>query len=151
MHDRKLSMSTQRYLILLHWSNSWLPMCTFRSVSVMCDIICLVISSITYDFDVLMTSLFDSYHSCTSVTHFWILVFSSTMLLPVQYISVSSAYRLQDPRCTCRLISLAYIRNKSGPKTDPCGTPIWSWHFPDNWFWHDTIYAWIMVYINAPE
>ena len=90
-HDSTLSMSTPRYLILLHWSNSWLPMCTFRSVSVMCDSICLVVSSITFDFDVLMTSLCDSYHSCTSVTHFWILVFSSTMLLPLQYINVSPA------------------------------------------------------------
>ena len=40
-----------------------MPMCTFRSGSVMCDSICLVVSSITFDFDVLKASLFDSYHS----------------------------------------------------------------------------------------
>ena len=69
-HDSTLSMSTPIYFILLHWSNSLLPMHTFKSVSVMCDNICLVVSSITLDLDVLMTSSFDSYHSCTSVTHF---------------------------------------------------------------------------------
>ena len=50
-HDSILSMSTPRYLILLHWGNSQLPMHTFKSVSVMCDSICLVVSSITLDFN----------------------------------------------------------------------------------------------------
>ena len=37
--------------------------------------ICLVVSSITFDLEVLITSLFDSYHSCTSVTHFLNIIF----------------------------------------------------------------------------
>ena len=52
------------------------PTNTFRAVSLMFDSICLVVSSITFDLEVLITSLFDSYHSCTSVAHFFNIISS---------------------------------------------------------------------------
>ena len=71
------------------------------------------------DVDAFTTKWLLSYQSIMAVTHCCVHYCNSLMLLAEQYKSVSSAYKLQAPKSTCMLISLTYIKNKIGPKTDP--------------------------------
>ena len=56
-----------------------------------------------------------------------IVLFSSTVdnsgLFTVMYNRVSSANSL-TPHETSFTMSFTYMRNKRGPRTDPCGTPV---------------------------
>ena len=67
--DNLEMIKTSFLLICLHSINVSTKMCNADTGT-----------SITFHLDVLVTSLFYLYHTCTSVMHFSILFFSSTML-----------------------------------------------------------------------
>ena len=48
----------------------------------------------------------------------------------LEYNCVSSAYWWKLRLCLCAIVSrsLEYRLNKSGPITEPCGTPVWRWN-----------------------
>ena len=62
-------------------------------------------------------------YSLTSFKTLFPLRYASSAVIPLTNMLVSSAKRMNVPRSEQFAISFMYRRNKSGPRTEPCGTP----------------------------
>ena len=62
-------------------------------------------------------------YSLTSFRTSFPLRYASSADVPSTNMLVSSAERMNVPKSEQLVISLMYRRNRSGPSTEPCGTP----------------------------
>ena len=71
----------------------------------------------------LICSLFSVMYWCSESSSELALVNASDSDFPETKMLVSSANSTNSPSLEQFIMSLIYIRNRSGPSTDPCGTP----------------------------